>query len=533
MSTIVGTDIFLIARGTVNYNVTATDVAAFTGGGGGSGTVTSVNLSGGTTGFTTSGGPITASGTITLAGTLNVANGGTGATTAAGAQVNLLPAQAGNAGYFLQTDGAGILSWAPASGGGGISGVSGTLPIVVANGTTSPVISINAATTTATGSVQLATAAEAAAGTDALKALTPATGVPKYDATMTGAALIPTGSDAQRPGTPVIGMVRFNTDTSFDPSGRLEVRTEDSVWRQLAYLEIPTVPPPDLTFSSSANVGGVYYCNNLLVSAGVTLTVNSGITVVFVCTGNAVINGNILANAQVGTVTAQFNGGGSTPGGSLFVNFIPGIGYGTDGATYSSLVTAAGSSPGLGRTNAGYGASTFSSVGGAGGGGILIRASGSITQAATSTLSANGGNATPGSISASTSFESLSGGGGGSGGIISLRGDLGLSVSGNILVKGGDGAYGVNTNPAGVACAGGGGGGGWVILQTGGTLTNSATITLTGGLGGSGSGPGPSLYRGMNGGGYAGLGGLGGQSVASPGGGNGASGAIINTGSPI
>ena len=44
------------------------------------GTVTSVNVSGGTTGLTTSGGPVTTSGTITLAGTLNVANGGTGRT---------------------------------------------------------------------------------------------------------------------------------------------------------------------------------------------------------------------------------------------------------------------------------------------------------------------------------------------------------------------------------------------------------------------------------------------------------------------
>jgi hypothetical protein len=55
----------------------------------GSGTVTSVDVSGGTTGLTTSGGPVTTSGTITMAGTLNVANGGTGATTAAGARTNL------------------------------------------------------------------------------------------------------------------------------------------------------------------------------------------------------------------------------------------------------------------------------------------------------------------------------------------------------------------------------------------------------------------------------------------------------------
>ena len=41
-------------------------------------TVSSVAVSGGTTGLTTSGGPITTSGTITLAGTLIAANGGTG-----------------------------------------------------------------------------------------------------------------------------------------------------------------------------------------------------------------------------------------------------------------------------------------------------------------------------------------------------------------------------------------------------------------------------------------------------------------------
>lgn len=56
---------------------------------GGGGTVTSVAVSGGTTGLTATGGPITSSGTITLGGTLAVANGGTGATTAAVARTNL------------------------------------------------------------------------------------------------------------------------------------------------------------------------------------------------------------------------------------------------------------------------------------------------------------------------------------------------------------------------------------------------------------------------------------------------------------
>lgn len=54
------------------------------GAGGGSGTVTSVAASGGTTGLSFTGSPITTGGTLTLTGTLGVANGGTGATTLTG-----------------------------------------------------------------------------------------------------------------------------------------------------------------------------------------------------------------------------------------------------------------------------------------------------------------------------------------------------------------------------------------------------------------------------------------------------------------
>lgn len=54
---------------------------SFTWAAAGTGTVTSVAVSGGTTGLTTSGGPVTTSGTITFAGTLVAANGGTGLST--------------------------------------------------------------------------------------------------------------------------------------------------------------------------------------------------------------------------------------------------------------------------------------------------------------------------------------------------------------------------------------------------------------------------------------------------------------------
>ena len=67
------------ADNTVNA-LSASDFRTAIGAGTGNGSVTSVDVSGGTTGLTFSGGPVTASGTITMAGTLAVGNGGTGAT---------------------------------------------------------------------------------------------------------------------------------------------------------------------------------------------------------------------------------------------------------------------------------------------------------------------------------------------------------------------------------------------------------------------------------------------------------------------
>ena len=76
---------------------------------------------------------------ITL-GTVPVANGGTGATTATVAINSLLPAQTGDNGDVLKTNGT-IASWGAAPIGT-VTSVTGTSPITVATGTTTPAITL-------------------------------------------------------------------------------------------------------------------------------------------------------------------------------------------------------------------------------------------------------------------------------------------------------------------------------------------------------------------------------------------------------
>ena len=101
------------------------------------GTVTSVDASGGSTGLTLTGGPITTSGTITLGGTLDVNNGGTGQTSYTNGQLlignttgnTLTPATLTAGANITITNGTGSISIA-VSGLGTMAfqnvGVSGT-----------------------------------------------------------------------------------------------------------------------------------------------------------------------------------------------------------------------------------------------------------------------------------------------------------------------------------------------------------------------------------------------------------------------
>jgi hypothetical protein len=135
-----------IAVPTVTGSVLTWSGSAFTWNSVGTGTVTSVTGSGGSTGLTLTGGPITTTGTLTLGGTLAIASGGTGTATpaiVAGTNITvsgIWPNQTINASLNGTVTSVAALTL----------GTTGTdLSSTVANSTTTPVITLNVPTASA------------------------------------------------------------------------------------------------------------------------------------------------------------------------------------------------------------------------------------------------------------------------------------------------------------------------------------------------------------------------------------------------
>ena len=155
---VVATDKLLISDAT-DSNAKFVNISQITAAIGG-GTVTSIDVSGGTTGLTTSGGAVTTSGTITLAGTLIAGNGGTGQSSytlgdilyASGTGA-LSKLGIGSTGQVLKVA-SGIPSWAAdANAGGTVTTVSSTvagdaLNVVVSNATSTPALAFTYAGST-------------------------------------------------------------------------------------------------------------------------------------------------------------------------------------------------------------------------------------------------------------------------------------------------------------------------------------------------------------------------------------------------
>jgi len=131
------------------------------------------------------------------------------------------------------------------------------------------------------GSLNPATLAEAAAGVLTTVYSSPETAVPKDASGMTGAAILPAGTTAQQPATPVDGMFRFNTTKdAFEGYGQ-----NATVWEPLmptgastdktVYLNNQTITA-NYTIPTAPIIKNGLSAGPITVAAGVTVTVPAG-----------------------------------------------------------------------------------------------------------------------------------------------------------------------------------------------------------------------------------------------------------------
>jgi hypothetical protein len=243
----------------------------------------------------------------------------------------------------------------------------------------------------------------------------------------TGAFLPPTGTTAQRPGTPAVGMSRWNTDL-----GAYEIWTGVS-WQiiasgsySLAYIVAAGGGGGGGVLSNGGGgggAGGVYTSSSYAVTPSTTYS--------FVVGGGGSVNTN-GSNSTAFGLTAVGGGGGTSTNGQS-----GGCGAGS-GAN-------SGYSAGSGTVGQGYGGGVGTSVGASGGGG----GAGAVGGAGTGNQGGAGGT---GILFSPTS--SYYGGGGGGGSYYTSNGGAGGGGKG-----GGAGTAGNDNGSPGTANTGGGGGG--------------------------------------------------------------------------
>ncbi|SEO74233.1 autotransporter-associated beta strand repeat-containing protein [Rhodospirillales bacterium URHD0017] len=227
--------------------------------------------------------------------------------------------------------------------------------------------------------------------------------------------------------------------------------------------------------------------------------------------------GQVIAGST--TVVAPIAGANGANGTTVVAAGIRGGGGGGGGD--GAVLTGSGSVSVQASVQAGAGGggggSSSSAAGSGGGGGAAIVSTGGSTLSVTAASSVTGGAGGAGGAAGTVTSggQSPSGGGGGGGGFgIALSSGGSLNIAAGSQVTGGAGGAGGtgagNTVQVG-GPGGGGGGGGGGIIASGGSITNSGTITgASGGVGGSGG-------NGAGGTGAAGTAGAGGAGIVGSG----------------
>lgn len=420
----------------------------------GVGTVTSVDASGGTTGFSFTGGPITSSGTLTLTGTLGTANGGT----------NLTSFTSGGALYATSTSALTTGTLPVASGGTGVTTSTGSGSVVLSTSPT--LVTPNLGTPTAltlTNATGLPVGGISATGTpssttylrgDGSWATVTSSGgtVTSVGQTFTGGLISVSGSPVTTSGTLAL--------TVAGTSGGVPYFSSASTWASSAALA-----------ANALMVGGGAGAAPSTITTGTGVVTALGINVG--TAGAFVVNGGALGTPSSGTLTNATGlpvGGISATGTPSSTTYLRGDG------TWATVTSSGGTVTSVSQTFTG---------------GIVSVSGSPVTTSGTLALTVAG---TSGGIPYFSSATTWATSAALAANAIVIGGGAGVAPSTTTTGTGVLTALGTNVGTAGAFVVNGGALG----TPSSGTLTNATGLPISTGVSGLGTGVATALGNALN-----------------------------------